>query len=64
MVDKKELEFLTNVSGSPVLGDWTITHISGAIWSGKGKPVGDIQGSTGNATTTLKLMFDGKLNNL
>lgn len=63
-VDTDELQQVNDMAGSPILADWTITHISGAVWGGKGKPVGDIQGSTNAGTFTLKLAFEGKVNNL
>ena len=64
MVDQDELEVVNNMAASPLLADWTITHISGAVYGGKGKPVGDIQGSTGAGTFPLKLAFENKLSKL
>jgi hypothetical protein len=64
MADADELDTVNNMAASPLLADWTITHISGAVYGGKGKPVGDVQGSTGAATFALKLAFEGKLSKL
>jgi hypothetical protein len=64
MVDKKELGILSKMAESPVLADWTITSISGAIWGGKGKPVGDIQGNTNTAQVGLKISFSGRVQEL
>ncbi|MCJ7802758.1 MAG: hypothetical protein MUP82_10425 [Candidatus Marinimicrobia bacterium] len=64
MVDKDELEILAKMAGSPLLADWTITSISGAIWGGKGKPVGDIKGITNSANIGLKIAFSGELKRL
>lgn len=61
MTDKNEVEKLAAMAASPVLADWTITHISGAIWGGKGKPVGDVNGATNTAQVTLKLAGSGVL---
>ena len=61
MTDADELSKLTELSASPVLADWTISSISGAIWGGKGKPVGDLNGSTNTSQVTLKLAFEGKV---
>jgi hypothetical protein len=61
MTDKNELLQLSKMSESPVLADWTITSISGAIFGGKGKPVGDIKGNTNTAQIPLKLAFEGRL---
>jgi len=64
MTDVNEIDKLSKMAGSPVLADWTITQISGAIWAGKGKPVGDITGATNTAQVTLKLAGSGKLNRI
>jgi hypothetical protein len=61
MTDKNELLQLSKMSESPVLADWTITSISGAVFGGKGKPVGDIKGNTNTAQIPLKLAFEGRL---
>lgn len=57
MVSAETLDILTQMAASTVEADWTITHNSGAVWGGSGLPVGDIQGSTQNATISLKLAF-------
>lgn len=64
MIDRDELNKLANMAASPILADWTITSISGTIWGGKGKPVGDIQGNTNQSTVGLKIAFSGKLQRL
>jgi hypothetical protein len=61
MTDINEVERIAALAASPVLADWTITSISGAIWGGKGKPVGDVNGNTNTAQTTLKLAGSGIL---
>jgi hypothetical protein len=58
---KTELEKLTAMQGSPVLADWTISHINGTVYGGKGKPVGDTKGNTNAATIPLKLQGSGQL---
>lgn len=58
MTDADELQKLAEMSKSPVLADWTISSISGAIWGGRGKPVGDIQGSTNTPQISLKIAFE------
>jgi|SRR5688572_1993179 hypothetical protein len=50
-----ELDFLTQLSGHPVEGDYTISHISGAVYRAKGSPVGDPQGNANAGTIDLKL---------
>ena len=55
------LERLTELTQSPVFADWTVTHINGTIYGGKGKPVGDLQGNGNAATFTFKLAGGGEL---
>jgi hypothetical protein len=55
------LERLTQLTQSPVFADWTVTHINGTIYGGKGKPVGDLQGNGNAATFTFKLAGGGVL---
>lgn len=45
-------------------GTWVISHISGAIYQGKGKPVGDLQPDTNTAQMTLKISGGGKLSKI
>lgn len=64
MVDFKndtERDALTKLTKSAELGTWTFSHISGAIWRGKGKPVGDITFDTNNAQMTSKIAGGGEL---
>ena len=61
MTDAEEKSKLEAVAESSVLADWTISHIMGRIWGGKGKPVGDIPGSTNTGLITLKIAFSGKV---
>ena len=55
MNDTNELSKLSALAASPVQADWTITHINGTVWGGKGKPVGDIQGNGNAGTIALKI---------
>lgn len=61
MNDTKELEKLNAMAGDPTPADWTLSHINGTIYKGKGKPVGDIQGNGNAATIPLKVSGGGKL---
>lgn len=56
-----ELEKLTAMSESSDLGTWTISMISGDVFTGKGKPVGDIQADSNTAQMTVKLAGGGRL---
>lgn len=56
-----ELESLPELAAAPDLGTWTITHVSGTIWTGRGKVVGDLNTDTNNAQMTLKVAGSGSL---
>lgn len=56
-----ELNQARLLASSPVLADWTVTHINGTVWGGKGKPVGDIQGNTNTAQMSIKISGGGQL---
>src|SRR5688572_7600879 len=49
------LEKLVALASSPVPASWTISHVNGSVYGGKGKPVGDLQGNGNAATFTLKI---------
>lgn len=50
-----ELDIIRQLSSNPVQATYTISHVSGAVWTGKGKPVGDLQGNSNQSTFNLKL---------
>jgi hypothetical protein len=58
MIDQDELSRFNALAGDPNDADWTITNISGAIWGGKGFPVGDLVGNTNTAMIPVKIAFD------
>lgn len=64
IVDDKDTDMINKLSGSPVLGSWTFTHISGAVFQGKGKPVGAHEVDSNTALTTLKVAGSGKLSKI
>lgn len=61
IIDDKDSDIIVKLAGSPILGTWTFTHISGTVYQGKGKPVGAHEVDTNTALTTLKVAGDGKL---
>lgn len=61
MTDTDAQDKLSNLAESSVLSDITINSISGKIWGGRGKPVGDIAGDTNTGLVTLKLAFENKI---
>lgn len=61
MNSKTELEKLVAMESSPVLGDWTVRHINGTVYAGKGKPVGDLKGKASSATIELMISGGGRL---
>jgi hypothetical protein len=56
-----EIEKCNEMAASPVLADWTFTHINGTVYVGKGKPVGDLANNVNQSTFTLKVSGGGKL---
>jgi hypothetical protein len=61
MTETDELGKLAQLAASPIPADWTISSVSGAIWGGKGKPVGDLKGATNTGQIPLKLSGGGVL---
>ncbi len=61
MTGADELQKLADMAASPILANWTISIISGAVYGGLGKPVGDLTADTMTAQVTLKLAFEGTL---
>jgi len=61
MATANELDQARKLAGSPVDADFTITHITGVVWGGKGRPVGDINGNTNTAQMSIKLAGGGLL---
>ncbi len=52
------------LSADPTDSTWTITHVNGTVWQGKGQPVGDIQPDGNEATFTLKISGGGTLDKI
>jgi hypothetical protein len=61
MNSQNEIEKCNEMAASPVLADWTFTHINGTVYVGKGKPVGDLANNINQSTFTLKVAGGGKL---
>jgi len=64
MATNDELNQARALASSPILADWTVTHINGTVWGGKGKPVGDINGNTNSAQMSVKIAGGGQLNKI
>jgi len=58
---REDLSKINDLAASPVQADWTVSHINGTVWGGKGKPVGDYEGNGNSATFPLLLSGGGKL---
>lgn len=56
---REDLEKLSRLTADPVPAVWTITHISGSIYQGTGKPVGDVKQALKGATIQLKVAGGG-----
>ena len=61
MNTRDDLDKISLLAASPVLADWTITHVNGVVHGGKGKPVGDYEGNGNAATFDLKVAGGGRL---
>ena len=60
-ISDSELSGLNVMAASPSLGTWQFSMISGAIYKGTGRPVGDIQHDSNAGTLTLKVSGGGEL---
>lgn len=60
-ISDAELSSLNIMAGSPSLGLWQFAMISGAIYRGTGRPVGDIATDGNAGTLTLKVAGGGIL---
>jgi hypothetical protein len=58
---ENETKNLPLLAEHPSEGTWTITHISGVIWRGRGVIVGDLQPDTNTAQMSLKVSGSGRL---
>lgn len=56
-----ELAQAKALAAHPVEADWTISHINGTVWGGRGCPVGDIQGNGNTGIMEIKLSGGGEL---
>jgi hypothetical protein len=50
-----ELEKMIALSGDPIPADWTFTCVNNAVYGGKGKPVGDLEGNIMKASFQLRV---------
>ena len=63
-ISDNEIKNLPLLAESFELATWTFSHISGVVWRGKGKFVGDIQVDTNTAQLSSKIAGGGKLEKL
>jgi hypothetical protein len=64
MNEADEVSKVSQMAESPVQADWTISHLNGSVYGGKGKPVGSISGNGNAATFDLKIAGGGKLSKI
>lgn len=57
----EDLNLLTQIAGSPVAGEWDITHVSGDVHRLTGTPSGDLQVNRNTGQLTLKVSGDNKM---
>lgn len=62
--DRDDQDLVDQLNASPEEGDWTFTHISGAIFAGRGKPKGSNDGNLGTARMDLKVSGSGNLDKI
>ena len=55
MRTREDSQKAVDLSESEEVAEWTITHISGAVFKGTGAIVGDIQTDTNAATFSMKI---------
>lgn len=58
---RTDLEKLASMSGHPLDGTWTISHINGSVYRGLGSPVGDVNANFNAATIKVKISGGGTL---
>lgn len=61
MNSKLDLEKVENMASSPLLADWTFSHINGTVYVATGKPVGDKELNVNQSTFSLTVAGGGKL---
>jgi hypothetical protein len=59
LTTREDLEKLSALAAHPVEADYTISHISGNAYRGKGKPVGDVRQALKAATIQIKVAGGG-----
>lgn len=59
-----DIEKAIAMAGDPQPATWTFTHVSGVVYQGTGKPVGDLQANMNQATFTLKVSGGGTLSKI
>jgi hypothetical protein len=60
-ISDAELSSLNVMAASPSLGTWQFSMISGAIYQGVGRPVGDLNTDSNSGMMTLKVAGGGQL---
>lgn len=55
----QDLEKIVALAADPEPADWTFSVVNGAVFGGKGKPVGDLNANINQATFTLKVAGGG-----
>jgi hypothetical protein len=55
---REDMRKVVEITESPLLAEWTISLIGGAIYKGSGQPVGDLQTDLNTGMFTLKVACD------
>lgn len=56
-----DIEKINALAADPTEADWTLTHVNGSVYGGKGAPLGDVVNNVNKATFSLILGGGGKL---
>ena len=59
MNDREDVNKLVSLASANEESEWTITHVNGTVYGGKGFPVGDLQWNGNAATFTFKASGGG-----
>lgn len=61
LTDANHLKKVTDMASHPLPASWSVSHISGAVYRGNGKPVGDVKQAVKGSTLPLKISGGGKM---
>lgn len=57
----EDMQKVAALAAHPQEAEYTISHINGTVWRGRGAPVGDVQANGNTGTMALKIAGGGQL---